>query len=71
MTTSHKPTVKKAGKIVTISNLPPVCITAVKAYNAQPKDAAKKAKEGTATIVNGNTVRLDNMPAQIVDMLDG
>lgn len=71
MTTTHKPSVKKNGKVVTISNLPPVCMVAVKAYNGQPKDAAKKAQEGTATILNANTVRLDNMPAQIVDMLDG
>jgi len=66
----NKPTVKKEGKIVTISNLNKDCTSAIKAYNARPDIKALQGKQGTAEL-KGSTVVLTNMPANVIDALDG
>ncbi|KAH8594452.1 hypothetical protein B0O99DRAFT_178377 [Bisporella sp. PMI_857] len=69
---SKKPKVQKLpGQIVNIDGLPPVCMTAVKTWNARPDIKAQQAKQGVAKITGPASVTLTKMPANVVDMLDG
>jgi len=67
----NKPDVKKEGDVVTISNLSKICIETIKTYNARPDIEALKGKQGTAKITSQDTVVLTNMPANVVDAIDG
>jgi len=74
----NKPVVKKNKQdaknkkaVVTISNLSADCITAIKAYNARPDIVALRGKQGTAKLTGANSVVLTDMPANVVDALDG
>ena len=68
----NKPDVKKfAGNVVTISKLSNDCVKIIKAYNTRPDIEILEGKQGTATFISNAAVVLHNMPADVVDALDG
>ena len=67
----NKPDVQKNGNVVTITKLSADCITTIKQYNSRPDIDEIRAKQGTAKLFGKNGVVLTNMPAEVINALDG
>jgi len=68
MSPSPKPE-KLGNDRIIFKNLPPICITEVKAFKSNPKNANEL--KDSEVIISGNTVTVAVTNAELIDGLDG
>lgn len=67
---SHPVVEAGPGTSVLIQNVPQSCMAQIDAYNAHPDITQLNMIHGTTTKVNGTTVTLDGMPAEVMTTID-